>query len=146
MTARRQFLLCTLAFLALVLSVTTATGQSLPAVPVPHENPVTEEKRILGKILFWEEQLSSDNSTACGSCHIPARGGSDPRTPDHPGPDLVFGTDDDLIGSLGVRRSNAENERVRYVTRGDAVVHFRTTLLDNHIDVDSIFIATNRAH
>ena len=55
---------------------------SLPAqVPiyVPAENPLTPEKVVLGKILFWDEQLSSDDSTACGTCHQPAFGGSDPR-------------------------------------------------------------------
>ncbi len=29
-------------------------------------------KRVLGKILFWDEQLSSDDTVACGTCHIPA--------------------------------------------------------------------------
>lgn len=74
----------------------------LPPVPVPPENPITEEKRILGKILFWDEQLSSDNSVACGTCHIPAAGGTDPRSGIHPGPDNTVGTDDDVIGSKGV--------------------------------------------
>jgi cytochrome c peroxidase len=74
----------------------------LPPVPVPIENPITEAKRVLGKILFWEEQLSSDNTVACGTCHIPASGGADPRQSSHPGPDLTFGTADDVIGSPGV--------------------------------------------
>ena len=30
---------------------------ALPPVPVPAENPITEPKRVLGKILFWDEQL-----------------------------------------------------------------------------------------
>jgi len=83
---------------------------SLPAqlypVPVPAENPVTPEKVVLGKILFWDEQLSSDNTTACGTCHQPAFGGSDPRAADalHPGPDGAFGTDDDIRGSFGISR------------------------------------------
>ncbi len=97
----------------MALAPAPAAAQQLPQVPVPPENPITEPKRVLGKILFWEEQLSSDNSTACGSCHSPEMGGSDPRAPAHPGPDRVFGTDDDVIGSLGVRRSDAENQRVR---------------------------------
>jgi cytochrome c peroxidase len=40
----------------------------LPPVPVPAENPLTPEKVVLGKILFWDEQLSADDSTACGTC------------------------------------------------------------------------------
>ena len=74
----------------------------LPTVPAPPENPVTEEKRVLGKILFWDEQLSSDSTVACGSCHIPSAGGADPRQAVNPGPDDVFGTDDDVTGSLGI--------------------------------------------
>ena len=71
----------------------------LPEVPIPVENPITEAKRVLGKILFWEEQLSSDNTVACGTCHIPSVGGADPRQFSHPGPDQIFGTNDDIIGS-----------------------------------------------
>jgi len=82
---------------------------SLPAqVPiyVPAENPLTPEKVVLGKILFWDEQLSSDDSTACGTCHQPAFGGSDPRAAQalHPGADGIFGTADDARGSFGVTR------------------------------------------
>ncbi len=75
---------------------------ALPPVPVPAENPITEEKRILGKMLFWDEQLSSDATIACGSCHIPRVGGIDPRAGQHPGFDGIPGTDDDVVGSPGV--------------------------------------------
>ena len=43
-----------------------AAAQLGPA-PEPPQNPVTESKRLLGKALFWDEQLSSDNSIACGT-------------------------------------------------------------------------------
>ncbi|MBK9386330.1 MAG: hypothetical protein IPN34_16075 [Planctomycetes bacterium] len=80
----------------------------LPPVPVPPENPITPAKAVLGKALFWDEQLSSDNTTACATCHIPSAGGGDPRSlaPEnlHPGPDGVFGTSDDRRGSRGVVR------------------------------------------
>ena len=39
-------------------------GGSLGAPPEPVQNPTTPEKAVLGKILFWEEQLSSDNTVA----------------------------------------------------------------------------------
>ncbi|VAX42527.1 hypothetical protein MNBD_PLANCTO03-1369, partial [hydrothermal vent metagenome] len=70
-----------------------------PPVPVPTENPMTEEKRILGKMLFWDEQLSSDNTMACGTCHRPGAGGIDPRHGLNPGPDGIAGTEDDRTGS-----------------------------------------------
>ena len=78
---------------------TPAVAQ-LPPVPVPAENPITEPKRVLGKILFWDEQLSSDDTIACGTCHRPASGGADPRFGRHTGTDM--GTIDDVWGSPGV--------------------------------------------
>src|SRR5262245_61902664 len=72
----------------------------LPPVPVPAENPITDPKRVLGKILFWDEQLSSDSSVACGTCHRPSAGGGDPRAGRHPGIDK--GTIDDVMGSPGI--------------------------------------------
>ncbi len=76
----------------------------LPAVPVPPENPITEAKRVLGKALFWDVQLSSDNTVACGSCHMPAAGLADPAPRPHPGADGTWGTADDAVGSPGVVR------------------------------------------
>ncbi len=38
-----------------------------------------ELQENLGKLLFWEEQVSSDNTVSCGTCHIPSAGGSDLR-------------------------------------------------------------------
>lgn len=80
---------------------------ALDPVIAPPENPVTEAKRVLGKILFWDEQLSSDNTVACGTCHRPAAGGADPRRAVHPGPDQLFGTEDDTVGSPGIVRQVA---------------------------------------
>lgn len=87
-----------LSLLALAASAPLAAG--LPPVPVPAENPITEQKRVLGKILFWDEQLSSDGSVACGTCHRPSAGGADPRAARHPGVDK--GTIDDVMGSPGI--------------------------------------------
>ena len=84
----------------------------LPPVPVPAENPITEPKRVLGKILFWDEQLSSDDSTACGTCHRPASGGADPRFGRHTGIDK--GTIDDVWGSPGVVYMNEAGEALEH--------------------------------
>lgn len=93
----------------LLLTAIWLTGSCLaqwPQMPVPQQNPITVEKAVLGKILFWEEQLSSDDSMACGTCHVPEFGGGEPRTVGvvHPGPDELYGTDDDIHGSPGVVR------------------------------------------
>ncbi len=77
--------------------------QPLGDAPVPDENPFTDSKRVLGKILFWDEQLSSDNTVACGTCHKPAAGGSDTRLAINPGFDQIFGSADDIVGSPGIR-------------------------------------------
>ncbi|MBL9079030.1 MAG: hypothetical protein JNL08_16115 [Planctomycetes bacterium] len=96
-------------------------AQLYPA-PVPPENPLTPAKVVLGKILFWDEQLSSDDSTACGTCHQPAFGGTDPRTADalHPGPDGAFGTADDSRGTFGIPRQAGNGN-----FRSDPVFGFR---------------------
>jgi cytochrome c peroxidase len=86
--------------LLLCLAASPTLAGPLPPVPVPAENPVTEPKRVLGKILFWDEQLSSDGTVACGTCHRPASGGGDPRAARHPGVDK--GTIDDVMGSPGI--------------------------------------------
>jgi len=98
--------LLVLAPLALA-SAASAQAGGLPPVPVPVGNPITPDKANLGKVLFWEEQLSSARNVACGTCHLPEQGGSDPRTTAfgrHPGFDGLFGTADDVHGSPGVVR------------------------------------------
>jgi cytochrome c peroxidase len=102
---RVPFLLAASAAGALLL-VGSAQAQ-LGAPPVPPGNPITPSKTLLGKALFWDEQLSSNNQVACGTCHFPTAGGSDPRTlenPDarHPGFDGVLGNFGDVSGSPGV--------------------------------------------
>ena len=82
----------------------------LPPPPTPPQNPQTAEKAVLGKMLFWDEQLSSDGTMACGTCHMPGHGGSDPRAEGpalNPGPDGVFLTSDDVFGSPAMHGSNA---------------------------------------
>jgi cytochrome c peroxidase len=79
----------------------------------PAGNPQTTQKILLGQALFWDEQLSRTGSVACGSCHAPRAGGSDPRVVGgtlgsrHPGADGVAGTDDDAVGAAGVPQHSA---------------------------------------
>ncbi|MFT5151742.1 MAG: cytochrome c peroxidase, partial [Planctomycetota bacterium] len=79
----------------------------LGPAPEPAGNPITPSNALLGKALFFEEQLSSRRRVACAICHDPLLGGADPRfsaaAPSvHPGPDEVFGTGDDAIGSASL--------------------------------------------
>ena len=105
---------CALVIVGAAISVSgAAKAQGLPPVPVPPQNPITEPKRVLGKILFWEEQLSTTNTVSCGTCHVPARAGTDPRIAVHPGIDGVPGTPDDVRASPGVVAADPINEYIR---------------------------------
>ncbi len=76
--------------------------------PAPAGNPVTATKVSLGKVLFWDEQLSATRTVSCGTCHINGASGSDPRSilgspsSTSPGTDGIFGNGDDVTGSPGV--------------------------------------------
>jgi cytochrome c peroxidase len=77
-----------------------------PAVVYPVENPKKAEIAMLGKILFWEEQIGELDNMACGTCHRPEGGGSDPRASEaaslNLGKDGIMGTPDDVRGGRGV--------------------------------------------
>jgi cytochrome c peroxidase len=85
----------------------------VPPVPVPVENPITEAKRVLGKVLFFDEQLSQSNTVACASCHVMSRGGADPRLARNAGLDGILNTPDDIVASPGVIHSDGANSYVR---------------------------------
>ena len=74
----------------------------------------------MGKLLFWEEQMSSNNRVACGTCHRSDAGGGDLRRNRNPGPDGVQNTADDVWASPSLRRSDDAN---RY--KPDPVFGFR---------------------
>jgi cytochrome c peroxidase len=97
-------------------------------VPTPAENPITEEKRLLGKVLFWDEQLSSDNTIACGSCHDPGHAGMDARIGINPGLDELFDTIDDVAGSPGMVSRDADGVALDHPLFGrDAQITRRAT-------------------
>lgn len=45
----------------------------LPAFHQPAKNPLTKEKIELGRKLFFDENLSSDRTVSCASCHDPEK-------------------------------------------------------------------------
>lgn len=81
----------------------------------PPQNPPIAQRQILGKILFWEEQLSSDNTMSCGTCHIPSHAGNDPRPGVNPAFDGIFATEDDVAGSPGLILQDENGEYLRSV-------------------------------
>jgi len=58
-------------------ALTLKAPLGLPPVPVPEDNPITAEKVALGRRLFYDKRLSSDNSVACATCHNPVLGFTD---------------------------------------------------------------------
>ena len=90
-----------------------------PVPAVPEGNPLTPEKVLLGKALFFEEQLSSDDSMACATCHGFEAGGGDPRAAGrHPGADGRMGTKDDEFGSFGVVQRGQDGKPLAHAVFG----------------------------
>ncbi|MDR0801002.1 cytochrome c peroxidase [Fluviicola sp.] len=54
-----------------------------PQMPIPADNPMTEEGVLLGRMLFYERKLSLDNTISCGTCHAPDASFSDPNQFSH---------------------------------------------------------------
>ena len=70
-------------------SFVSAAGAGNEYTPAPGSH--TEGQAALGLALFWEEQISSDNTIACATCHKFEAGGGDPRLR-FPNTDLGFGS------------------------------------------------------
>ena len=103
-------LLTAMSFALVALSAVAQTPLGAP--PAPAQNPTTAAKAVLGKVLFWDEQLSSNGRIACGSCHRPESGGGDARRRRHPGNDGILNNADDTWGSPGVERRSASGHYV----------------------------------
>lgn len=51
----------------------------LPAQPpIPADNPMSQEKIELGKMLYWDRRVSKTGASSCGFCHHPAYYGAEP--------------------------------------------------------------------
>lgn len=61
-------------------------------------NPITNAKATLGRVLFYDKQLSIDNSVSCGSCHIQK---------------FAFG--DTALASLGVQNGRTGRHSMRLI-------------------------------
>ena len=58
-----------------VLKVETAIG----TMDVPVDNPITDEKVALGKMLFFDKRLGKDSKMSCETCHLPEKGWTDAK-------------------------------------------------------------------
>ncbi|WP_147532800.1 cytochrome-c peroxidase [Bacillus marasmi] len=48
-------------------------------IPIPEDNPMTEEVLKLGQTLFFDPRLSGNNQVSCATCHDPNMGYGDDR-------------------------------------------------------------------
>jgi cytochrome c peroxidase len=111
-----------------------------PPVAYPAANGQLDSKAMLGKILFWDEQMGQLDNMACGTCHRIQSGGSDSRTNDPaahlPGPNGVFETEpditsDDIRGAQGVPKCNHDGS---LTTPGDSTVQVTTRKPPTYLD------------
>jgi cytochrome c peroxidase len=54
-------------------------GLQASAAYIPEENPMSEPKIALGRLLYFDKRLSKDDTVSCGTCHDPAYGWAEPR-------------------------------------------------------------------
>lgn len=59
------------------LEAAKAFFQPLGEIPIPEDNPMTEEKIALGEMLYYDSRLSGNNVQSCASCHAPGAGYGD---------------------------------------------------------------------
>ena len=57
-----------------LLAVLESPPLGLPPIPVPLDNPVTEDRVRLGRKLFYDRRLSANNTVSCAMCHIAEQG------------------------------------------------------------------------
>lgn len=137
--------------LATAAAVTRAqSAASLKSIPIPKPanlaRYVADEAAlvVLGKALFWDVQVSGDDSIACASCHFHA--GADHRRPNRrASADFPFSRSEmeagRRVGSVGIARPVVENEgrahglSVRQTTSRNApsvinAVHYFRTFWD----------------
>lgn len=60
-------------------SMTLPLGLQATAAYLPDDNPMSEDKIALGKLLYFEPRMSKDGTISCATCHNPFHGFADPN-------------------------------------------------------------------
>jgi cytochrome c peroxidase len=78
----RKSLMGTMVALTVVTALpVNAAWEALPDVaPAPEDNPTTDAKVTLGKMLYMDPRFSLTGTVSCNSCHNVMEGGDDSRT------------------------------------------------------------------
>ena len=99
----------TLLALPLLLLPTALFSQSLPAPLTESDFPATVMEEVeLGRLLFWDAELSGNRNISCASCHHPRFGTSD---------GLSLGIGEGGIGLGSDRRPDPENPPEQRIPR-----------------------------
>ncbi len=93
----------------------------LPADASTPQRPLTPERVELGRLLFFENRVSTDGRVSCGACHLPSFYGTDalPRTVGNQGKILprntptVFNTALQFVQHYGGNRADVEEQAVK---------------------------------
>lgn len=75
-------------------SMALPLGLQAGSAYIPEDNPMSEDKITLGKLLYFDKRLSKDMTISCATCHIPFHGFADPHR-----------TSAGVAGKLGGRNS-----------------------------------------
>lgn len=121
---RNRLLLAAFAVLVSIAALLGAERRPVPLgldayMPTPADNPLTPEKIVLGRRLFFDKQLSRDATLSCATCHDP---------------ELGF-TDDNPV-SVGVGGQRGSRRTPRLINRGYGQSFFwdgRATTLEDQV-------------
>ncbi len=97
----------------------------------PAHNPVSNAGATLGRVLFYDKQLSVDNSTACASCHIQQFAFSDTAQ-------LSLGRTGGRTGRHSMRLINArfaDEERFFWDERASSVEDQASKPIQDHVEM-----------
>jgi cytochrome c peroxidase len=64
-------------FIAAAADVPPKPPLGLPPIAWPKDNPYSQAKAELGKLLYFDRRLSGDETVSCASCHAPDMGFTD---------------------------------------------------------------------
>jgi cytochrome c peroxidase len=60
-------------------SMTLPLGLQAGSAYVPDDNPMSDDKIALGKLLYFDRRFSKDRTLSCATCHNPYHGFTDPK-------------------------------------------------------------------
>ena len=107
-----------------LLTRTQAIFKPLPADASTPERPLTPERVELGRLLFFENRVSSDGHVSCAACHLPSYYGTDamPQAMGNQGKVLprntptVFNTALQFVQHYGGNRVDVEEQAVKAIS------------------------------